>query len=165
MSSGQSHDISTFAENSSASYMFPTEKGLHSPSFTPFRFLLEPFDTLARLQIITWYQSRPASLACHLGFPPSIVLQPQDGKYVALREAELLWNRGAIHIQCFRYKTIFSTLRTRQGASYIMKSEKEISNSPWCKIGLPSCVYFWPSATLLLRVLRAPESCCGGCPP
>lgn len=41
----------------------------------------------ARLQIITRYQSWSAILACYLGLPPTIILQPQNCEDVALCKA------------------------------------------------------------------------------
>ena len=65
--------------------IFPNSPLLHLPRQQQprARFLymtLSPhsFQVLTRLQVIARYQPRSALLTCHLRFPPSIILQPQN---------------------------------------------------------------------------------------
>jgi len=54
---------------------------------------------LAGLEIVAGNQPNTAIAAMNLGFPPSIVLVPEDGENVTLGKSKLFWNRGLVHIQ------------------------------------------------------------------
>ena len=53
----------------------------------------------AGLEIVTGDQPNPAISAVDLGLPPAVVLVPEDGEDVALREAELLRDGCRIHVE------------------------------------------------------------------
>lgn len=75
----------------------------------------------AILQVIAGHQTRSSAFTNNFSLPPSIILQAEHGKDVALSEGQFLWNGCLVHVHrssCEITKSAWSCSSTTKAQTY-----------------------------------------------